>query len=101
MKITTAHIQAFGYWRTPPSLLALVPKMQRPNIDFLVNLHERKYTARDTHEHNAIVLVQLRRRNGATALEATKPSEWDKAQSVKYRYFALRRWHARLLKARS
>ena len=98
MRITREHVAAFGYWRTPASIRALAPKMQKPCIHRLINEHAG-IKDKDIGI-NALHLLALKLRNKETIDEALTPARWD-AYNIPKRYFAFRRWHAALLKARS
>ena len=87
MKLTQAHGEAFGYWKTGPTLRKLA-KMKEPNIHRLINYHAG--IKPDTT--NTLVLVAMRRKNGDTLVrQLFELTEWDRHNMPK-RYFAYRRW---------
>lgn len=97
MRITSEHVLAFAFWRLPPSIRRLAPKLREPDIHALINAHAGLKL--DTVLHNALHLVKLRRKNGDNDKDALALSSWD-LHNIPRRYFMFKRWQLRLNRAR-
>ena len=94
MRITTEHVRAFGYWRTPPRLRAMCPKLPAPNVHGLINAH----AGVRPDASNALYLVRLRRSNGEPILKQLASTPWDMDNAPK-RYYTLARWRRALVRS--
>jgi hypothetical protein len=99
MKITQSHYTFWMEKRTPTPTWAAPFETKRAKVSIHALINAQVEARMDTVVHNALQLVQLRRKNGDTPEAALEPSSWDK-HNIPRRYFMFRRWQAKLRRSR-
>lgn len=85
-----SEIASLIAWRAMSPKLRKACKVSEPNIHRIINANAG--IKPDVDGLNAIALVRCRLRAQQTALDALKPSQWDRSNNPR-RFHAISRWY--------